>query len=504
MGTVARCCWCQTALVQGTVKGLAAWLCPREACWKRQVAHALLVQKKGKESVCVNVPLPKQVEFRERPERYVLFGGAAGPGKSHEARWALYEKCLTIPRCECLLLRETFGELERTHMRRMTEEQDQIGAAFTPSAHVMKFPNGSLIELGHMEDAAAVRKYLSTEYDVIVPDEGSLYDPTSLLSLSARARSKKPQVQAAGGAKFWVVTNPGGPASQVLLDFFIDHTPDFDERPQLREKYDPSEWTFVPALLDDNPYIDPEYDAALAVEKPWRYEQLRFGNFRIFGGQFFPTWRESRHVATMEVPRGVRWFRSMDWGYNAPGCVLWWVVLPDGHLYIRSELKFQQDDVSEVRRKIVARDKELGVTGSCALFGDPAMQAKTGQATLRGASIAEALGCGYTAADNDRFNGWMRCQQVLRDDAAGMPWLQVHPDCRYLIRSIPSAKSDPKNLDDVDTAMDDHALDAWRYGAMSRPSPRMGAGPRPVPPGSPASIMAKLRAQAGRRMGRVA
>jgi hypothetical protein len=289
------CCWCGTPLGLGKVLELDAWLCPTEACWKRQVKHALTVKtKKAGAATCVNVPLPKQVEFRERPERYVLFGGAAGPGKSHEARWALYEKCLTIPGFEALLLRETFGELERTHMRRMEAEQDQIGAVFTPSAHIMRFPNKSLIEVGHMEDAAAVRKYLSTEYDAIVPDEGALYDPDAILSLSTRARSKKPGVLAAGGPKFWVVTNPGGPASQVLLDFFIDHTPDFDIRPQLRDKYVPSDWAFVPALLDDNPYLDPSYDAALAVEKPHRYQQLRYGNFRVFAGQFFPDWAESR------------------------------------------------------------------------------------------------------------------------------------------------------------------------------------------------------------------
>lgn len=469
------CCWCGAPLGLGQVLDLEAWLCPTEACWRRQVKHALTVQtKKGTGAKCVNVPLPKQVEFRERPEKYVLFGGAAGPGKSHEARWALYEKCLTIPGFEALLLRETFGELERTHMRRMEAEQDQIGAIFTPSAHIMRFPNKSLIEVGHMEDATAVRKYLSTEYDAIVPDEGALYDPDAILSLSTRARSQKPGVLAAGGAKFWVVTNPGGPASQVLLDFFIDHTPDFDVRPQLREKYVPADWTFVPALLDDNPYIDPNYDAALAVEKPHRYQQLRYGNFRVFAGQFFPSWNEARHVRSVEIPDGCRWFRSMDWGYNSPGCVLWWAVLPDGHLHIVSDLKFQQDDVAEVKKKILARDKQLGIKGSIALFGDPAMQAKVGMKTIRGASIAEALGCGFVPGDNDRFNGWTRCHQILRADAAGDPWLTVDPACRYLVRSIPAAKSDKHNLDDVDTTMDDHALDAWRYGAMSRPAPRVG------------------------------
>jgi hypothetical protein len=486
------CCWCGAALVLGQVVDLQAWLCPTEACWKRQVKHALTVQtKKGASATCVNVPLPKQVEFRERPERYVLFGGAAGPGKSHEARWALYEKCLTIPGFEALLLRETFGELERTHMRRMEAEQDQIGALFTPSAHLMRFPNKSLIEVGHMEDAAAVRKYLSTEYDAIVPDEGALYDPDSILSLSTRARSKKPAVIAAGGAKFWVVTNPGGPASQVLLDFFIDHTPDFETRPHLRGKYVASEWAFVPALLDDNPYLDPNYDAALAVEKPHRYQQLRYGNFRVFAGQFFPAWQERKHVRAIALPDGVRYFRSMDWGYNAPGCVLWWAVLPDGHLHIVSDLKFQQDDVATVKAKIKARDRELGIKTGIPLFGDPAMQAKTGQKSIHGASIAEALSSGYVPADNDRLNGWTRCHQILRDDAQGDPWLTVDPACRYLIRSIPAAKSDKHDLDDVDTTMDDHALDAWRYGAMSRPAPRAGHAPTSFAEGTLGALKAR-------------
>lgn len=499
----AVCCWCKRDLVQSDLKGFAAWLCPNVPCYTRQIQHAALVNAKGGARY-VNVPLPKQVEFRDRPEKYVLFGGAAGPGKSHEARWAAYELCLTIPNFQVLLLRETFGELERTHMQRMDAEQVLVGAKFTPSLHRMKWTNGSQIECGHMEDAAAVRKYLSAEYDLIICDEGSLYDPDALLSLSTRARTSKPQVMARGGSKFWVVTNPGGPASQMLLDFFIDHTPDYDERPALKGKYKPEAWTFVPALLNDNPYIDPDYETSLAVEKPWRYQQLRYGNFRVFAGQFFPSWQESKHVVAMDVPSGLQWFRSMDWGYNSPGCVLWWAVLGDGHLFVRSELKFQQMDVAEVKKAIQARDKQLGIKKAISLYGDPAMQAKTGQRTLHGASISEALGLGYVPADNDRFNGWMRCHQILRDDAAGVPWVQVHPDCRYLLRSIPAAKSDKNDLDDVDTEMDDHALDAWRYGAMSRFGLAHAKKIARYPAGSPGAIMQQLQKQGGRVWGSAA
>jgi len=167
-------------------------------------------------------------------------------------------------------------------------------------------------------------------------------------------------------------------------------------------------------------------------------------------------------------------------------------------------LKFQHEDVHAVRRKILARDQELGITGPVPLYGDPNMQAGSRGSGVHGESIAESLGCGFVAADNDRFNGWMRCHQLLRDDAAGRPWVQVHPDCRYLIRSIPAAKSAKTDPDDVDTTMDDHALDAWRYGAMSRPAPRQMVRSRAIPAGSPADVMRRLRERTGRLFGKVA
>ncbi len=448
------------------------------------------------------VPTPKQVEFDACPAKYVLYGGAAGPGKSHAVRWALYRRALRIPGFEALLLRKTFPELEKTHLRRMAREAPLIGAEFVESKRLLRFPhNGSLIECGHMEDADAVAKYLSSEYDVIAPDEGSTFDPQALLELSTRARSTKEAVQAEGGAKFWVVSNPGGPASMVLLDFFIDHLPDFDAYPALRDSYQPAEWQYVPGLLDDNPYMDPSYQRQLAVLPKWRYEQLRFGDWRVFAGQFFDEWMERRHVAACEPSREGRWFRSLDWGRNQPGCVLWWAVLPDHKLYIRREWKFQGRSEQEVALEIRKIDRELGLKRVAYTAADPAIKNKTGathkDGEFVGQDIAQSLahyGVSITGADNDRFNGWMRCHALLRDAPDGKPWLQVHPDCRYLIRSIASAVSDDKDPDDVDTDTDDHALDAWRYGAMSRPNPATKSY-RPVyAPGT----MGALRQEAAR------
>jgi hypothetical protein len=65
----------------------------------------------------------------------------------------------------------------------------------------------------------------------------------------------------------------------------------------------------------------------------------------------------------------------------------------------------------------------------------------------------------------------------LADAPDGTPWLTVadDPHCRYLRRSLPAQMSDKHDADDINTNGDDHAVDALRYGAMSRPAPTVYA-----------------------------
>lgn len=501
--------------MQSEVAGLTCWLCPQEACWQRQVKHAVVVTLKGKEKKCLFVPVPKQVVMWECPARNILWGGAAGPGKSTGCRWWLYKQCLTIPGYEALLLRENYKQLQQTHIRRMETESRLIGAEWLKTDGVLKFPNGSLIQCGHMEDAEAVQNYLSTEYDAIVPDEGSQYpvkeDGTvPLLELSTRARTNKPAVRAVGGAKFLVPSNPGGPSSNALLDVFVDHAPDFELYPALKAVYDPANFAYIPATLDDNPYIDPDYLTTLALLPKWRYEQLRHGDWRVFSGQFFSQWRESHHVVELTIdPASVRWTRSLDWGRNQPGCVGWYATLADGRVYKRKDWKFQGMDEPEVAKGIKAIDEELGIRSVAYTAADPAINNKTGathkDGQFVGQSIRETLahyGIPTILADNDRFNGWQRFHAFLRDAPDGRPWFICHPDSRYTIRSIPNARSDKHNPDDVDTKMDDHALDETRYQFMSRPSPAVFAKQAQVfPEGTMGALRMSVTPKAKTRLG---
>jgi hypothetical protein len=304
------CQWCQQHLVVGEYEGLRCWVCPKD--WNRQIAHALVV-KQGKVKEAVHVPLPCQVPFYEAPQKYLLWGGQAGPGKSTGARWYLYSRSLTVPGHEALLLRENWDQLKANHTIKMAHEVPALGGRWYETDRLAVFGKGSdqsLIYCGHMAEVDALQRYIGIEYGAIVCDEASLYPvtidgTTPLAELSTRARKVYDEVWGPAGKKvsanvmprFLPVTNPGGPSAGFLLDFFIERAPDLERYPALKDDYDPEEWGYLPASLDDNPYLPPAYERSLAVLNKTRYEQLRHGDWHVFSGQFFSEWTPSQHVA---------------------------------------------------------------------------------------------------------------------------------------------------------------------------------------------------------------
>lgn len=178
------------------------------------------------------------------------------------------------------------------------------------------------------------------------------------------------------------------------------------------------------------------------------------------------------------IPREALVFCSQDWGYNAPGVILWWAELDDGHWHVASELKHQQQTAEAVAALWHQRNRDLGRhVKPIAVVGDPSMWARTGHG--RGESIAETLirhRLPMVKGDNDRKNGWQRCHELLRLAPDGRPWVTIDESCTYGLRSFPVLQSDEHDPDDVNTDGDDHWGDAFRYGAMSRFVTRRTAG----------------------------
>lgn len=294
----AICCWCGETLKRAKQLNVwSPWWCFTKACYERQCAWSVTAEKKGRPTEWLFCPVPKQVEFFEEayrlgklaladPERgsgRVLFGGAAGPGKSHALRWGLYRDAMRIPDLNCLLLRRTFKELDATHLREMMREVPRLGGRYLTADKRAVWPNGSVIQAGHCETDTDAGNHLSTEYDREVFDELVTFAMEPALEIMSRARTAKDAVKAAGGAQVWAGSNPGGRGALWVKAFFVDKSVDPAQFP----KYQPERYSYVHAKLEDNPYMDPAYRQTLEEMPSLRRRQLLEGDWSAFEGQFF-------------------------------------------------------------------------------------------------------------------------------------------------------------------------------------------------------------------------
>ena len=471
---LAKCCWCGNPFVRSEVKGAACWLCPREACWRRQVAKAMVVTIKGKGERCRFVPLPRQVEAMEALEGapiFVMIGGAAGGSKSRGLREIAHAECLKHPNFKVLLLRRTFGELQSNHIEDSTVEAPEMGAECVPSAKVVRYPNGSILQFGHCETSTDAAKYLSSEYDLIIFDELVTFEVTQFLLISSRARSTKAGVT----PKVLCGTNPGGPQSHWVRMRFIDKNVDREEFPDYR----PEEWLFIPSKLEDNPYLGPEYERKLLNLPPELRKAYRDGDWDIFPGQYFPEWRKTTHVTAAHVayPADFERVLSLDWGFVKPGSCGCWVLTPDGKAYREWEYVFSRTTAFLVGQEIGKRCVDAEYSRVKYLVYDTAMEIPNNDSgestieTVRRGIRAAGLHISYRQADKERINGWQRFRHWLKIAPDGSPWMQASPTCTYFARTIPSLVSDETKPEDVDTDGEDHAADEARYFFMSRPAP---------------------------------
>lgn len=472
----------------------------------RGLARISVVKPDGTEEVLYN-PTPRQDAFHMCQAPNALYGGAAGGGKSHCLRWDAYMRCLTVPGYRAIVLRRTYPELADTHIERVVLEAPSIGATYAKTDFKLRFPNQAYTQFGHCEDDSTVIKYLSTEYDAIYFDEGSTFEERHYLWISSRARSTKPGVIAI----VRIGSNPGGTGALWLKRRYIDK----DIRPDEDPAYRPEDYEFIPARLEDNPYLPDEYRTRLlALPSEALRRAYLYGEWDAFEGQEFQEWAQEKngvpwHVVgelptigdkpITEVP-WIETFRALDWGYSENGICGWYACLPDGRLLKFKEYVFKQTIVTEVAKKIREMSKGLRVRYTIA---DPSMWMKEGSV---GESMAETFSRNRVPliqADNDRLNGWQRLHHWLVETTGDppRPLLSFYRHgCPYTIRTIPLMTSDPRRPGDIKTkAVEDHAADETRYAVMSRPVPSRFHAPKKIIPGSAAWLIGRELTKRKRR-----
>src|SRR5512137_2235859 len=116
-------------------------------------------------------PHPKQSLLHTINANEVLYGGAAGPGKSHALRHEGYDWCLRIPGIQVYLFRRTFPELEKNHVIPSLSEFDPAVCKWNSQDSRWDFFNGSKFHFCHCQYEKNVFLYQGAEIDLLLLDE---------------------------------------------------------------------------------------------------------------------------------------------------------------------------------------------------------------------------------------------------------------------------------------------------------------------------------------------
>lgn len=223
-------------------------------------------------------PTPKQTAFLLTPHKEVLYGGAAGGGKSIGIL-AAASQYLDVPGYSALILRQSYLDLALPDALMDVSQQwwKGKGPNWNSTKYVWTFPSGATVTFGYLEREADKYRYQGAQFQFIGFDELTQFETeTRYLYLFSRLRRLEGfpvplRVRAA--------TNPGGIGHEWVKRRFIS-----ERHPQR---------IFIPANLEDNPYLDQsEYEESLAVLDPATRLQLRAGDWDIDprGGMFKRDW----------------------------------------------------------------------------------------------------------------------------------------------------------------------------------------------------------------------
>lgn len=422
----------------------------------------------------------------------ILYGGAAGGGKSHLMRVAAILWALQVPGLQIYLFRRTTADLYKNHFTgptsfyALTKELRDAGLCRIVKTEI-RFWQGSRIYLQHCQHEKDVQDFKGYEFHVLMIDEMTTFTETMLRYLQSRMRIPEalhiPDHLKGQFPRLLGSTNPGGVGHHYVKSQYVDNGP-FNIVQAPKEDGGRTR-VYIPARLADNPSLNAEeYEAALyGLGDPVLVRAMLDGDWDVVAGSMFgDAWRYHDHTCTpFAIPVDWPMWRGGDDGYAAPSAILWFAEDPDtGTVYVIDEFYKKRMLPEPLAAAILRRDESIvrshddgrEENNRVKLSGiyDSAAFADTGQQNqIPRGQVMNKLGTRWKPCEKwqgSRVAGVQHIHRVMAPNPkTGKPKLRIFRTCTDLIRIVPTimrAKKDPEDINRDDP--DNHLIDALRYG----------------------------------------
>lgn len=262
------------------------------------------------------------------------YGGAKGGGKSWLGRNLLCFCLLNHPNTAGLIVRKSFPELEKNHIRNIQKEWPGLAYTYSDKYHKFTFANGSILDLAYIENDKDLSLLQGAQFDFVLIDEVEHHEKIVFTTIMSCIRTTNKTMR-----PFILLTwNWGNVGHAWLKRMFwrrwMRH--EFLDEPKIEDDYNdtwesPAHWEpgekpekfyFIHAKYTDNKKLDEGYGDRLDMLPEKLRLAYKLGDPDAIEGQYFsnfgPHLKEKPFILEPKDCYN-RIYGSFDYGFGLNG-----------------------------------------------------------------------------------------------------------------------------------------------------------------------------------------